>query len=107
MLTVNIILKISVNIYLYFYIHHPSRFAALVIHPSIHGIRADDLSNTIRYDTTQYNSDAGAVPYQLSYQANWELVILRVRKISVEEIEVNMKCHIFELRIKELIIDYI
>ena len=29
--------------------------------------------------------DAGAVLYQLSYQANWELVILWVRKIPVKD----------------------
>ena len=29
--------------------------------------------------------DAGAVLYQLSYQANWELVILRVRNIPVKD----------------------
>ena len=34
---------------------------------------------------THYLCDAGAVLYQLSYQANWELVILWVRNIPVKE----------------------
>ena len=39
----------------------------------LNGIRTHDLC------------DAGAVLYQLSYQANWELVILWVRNIPVHE----------------------
>ena len=38
----------------------------------LNGIRTHDLRDT------------GAVLYQLSYQANWELVTLRVRNIPVE-----------------------
>ena len=39
----------------------------------LNGIRTHDLC------------DAGAVLYQLSYQANWELVILWVRNIPVKD----------------------
>ena len=39
----------------------------------LNGIRTHDLC------------DAGVVLYQLSYQANWELVILRVRNIPVKD----------------------
>ena len=41
----------------------------------LNGIRTHDLCDT------------GAVLYQPSYQANWELVILRVRNIPVEDEE--------------------
>ena len=34
---------------------------------------------------THHLCDAGAVLYQLSYQANWELVILWVRNIPVKD----------------------
>ena len=39
----------------------------------LNGIRTYDLCDT------------GAVLYQLSYQANWELVIVRIRNIPVED----------------------
>ena len=38
-----------------------------------------------RLERTHDLCDAGAVLYQLSYQANWELVILWVRNIPVKD----------------------
>ena len=58
----------------------------------LNGIRTHDLC------------DASAVLYQLSYQANWELVILRVRNIPVkDEVTDEYECmkHTFELRVKD------
>ena len=56
----------------------------------LNGIRTHDLSDT------------GAVLYQLSYQANWQLVTLWIRNIPVdgEDSSECMKDHIFELRRK-------
>ena len=45
------------------------------IQASVNGFRTHDLCDT------------GAVLYQLSYQANWELVTLWVRNISVDDDE--------------------
>ena len=46
--------------------------------------------------------DTGAMLYQLSYQANWELATLWVSNILVdgEDTSEYMKVHIFELRRK-------
>ena len=62
----------------------------------LNGIRTHDLCDT------------GAVLYQLSYQAIWELVTLWVRNIPVEVKDVNeyMKDHIFELQRKIWIYDW-
>ena len=47
--------------------------------------------------------DAGAVLYQLSYQANWELVIIRNSLYTLRRDVREYKIHIFGRRVRESI----